>query len=180
MNVRLEPAPVRGFRFAGVCAGLRNEPGRKDLGLIAADGPVAAAGVFTSNRVKAAPVIVSQERIKRGHLQAVAANSGSANCFTGKAGLKLAHDSAAAVARELGCAPELVAPCSTGVIGRLYDLAKYRAGVRDAVGGARAGSLRGFCPRDHDHRYASQDGVGDGQGGRRRSYVSRAARRAPA
>ena len=90
MKVRLEPAPVRGFRFAGVCAGLRNEPGRKDLGLIATDWPVATAGVFTSNRVKAAPVIVSRERIKRGHLQAVAANSGSANCFTGKAGLKLA------------------------------------------------------------------------------------------
>jgi glutamate N-acetyltransferase/amino-acid N-acetyltransferase len=133
MKVRLEPAPIRGFRFAGVCAGLRNEPGRKDLGLIVTDWPVATAGVFTSNRVKAAPVIVSRERIKRGHLQAVAANSGSANCFTGKAGLKLAYDSSAAVARELGCAAELVAPCSTGVIGRTYDLAKYRAGVRDAV-----------------------------------------------
>ena len=47
MKVRLEAAPVRGFRFAGVCAGLRNEPGRKDLGLIAADWPVAVAGVFS-------------------------------------------------------------------------------------------------------------------------------------
>ncbi|MEA2648997.1 MAG: glutamate N-acetyltransferase / amino-acid N-acetyltransferase [Candidatus Binataceae bacterium] len=133
MKVRLEPAPVRGFRFAGVCAGLRNEPGRKDLGLIAADRPVTAAGVFTTNRVKAAPVVVSQERVRRGQLQAVAANSGSANCFTGKAGLKLANDSAAAVARAIGCPPELVAPCSTGVIGRTYDLAKYRAGVAEAV-----------------------------------------------
>ena len=60
MNVRLEPAPVRGFRFAGVCAGLRNEPGRKDLGVIAADWPVAAAGVFTTNRVKAAPVMIAR------------------------------------------------------------------------------------------------------------------------
>jgi len=133
MKVRLEPAPVRGFRFAGVCAGLRKEPGRRDLGLIAADWPVAAAGVFTSNRVKAAPVIVSQDHIRGGHLQAVSANSGSANCFTGKAGLKLAYDSAAAVAREIGCAPELVAPCSTGVIGRVYELAKYRVGVREAA-----------------------------------------------
>jgi len=133
MKVRLEPAPIRGFRFAGVCAGLRNEPGRKDLGLIVTDWPVATAGVFTSNRVKAAPVIVSRERIKRGHLQAVAANSGSANCFTGKAGLKLAHDSAKALADELGCEHELVVPCSTGVIGRLYDLEHYRAGIRAAV-----------------------------------------------
>ena len=133
MKVRLEPASVRGFRFAGVCAGLRNEPGRKDLGLIAAEKPVAVAGVFTTNRVRAAPVIVSQECVRRGRIQAVTANSGSANCFTGKTGLKLAYDSAAAVARGIGCAPELVAPCSTGVIGRTYDLAKYRAGVGAAV-----------------------------------------------
>src|ERR1700687_1178399 len=133
MKVRLEPALVQGFRCPGVSAGLRNEPGRKDLGLIAADRPVAAAGVFTSNRVKAAPVIVSQERIRRGQIQAVTANSGSANCFTGKVGLKLAHASAAAVAKEIGCVAELVAPCSTGVIGRIYDFAKYRTGVCDAV-----------------------------------------------
>jgi len=133
MDVRLEPAPVRGFRFAGVSAGLRNEPGRLDLGVIAADAPVAAAGVFTTNRVKAAPVLIAQERIKSGRLQAIGANSGSANCFTGKAGLKLAHDSAKALADELGCEHELVVPCSTGVIGRLYDLEHYRAGIRAAV-----------------------------------------------
>ena len=133
MNVRLEPSPVRGFRFAGVSAGLRNEPGRLDLGVIAADSPVAAAGVFTSNRVKAAPVLIAQERIKAGRLQAIATNSGSANCFTGKAGLKLAHDSAQALADELGCDPHLVVPCSTGVIGRMYDLERYRTGIRAAV-----------------------------------------------
>jgi glutamate N-acetyltransferase/amino-acid N-acetyltransferase len=133
MKVRLEPAPVRGFRFAGVCAGLRNEPGRLDLGVIAADWPVAAAGVFTTNLVKAAPVIVAHEHVRRGRLQAIAANSGSANCFTGKAGLKLARDSAAALAGALKCAPEMIAPCSTGVIGRAYDLTKYRAGIREAV-----------------------------------------------
>ncbi|MGA2410212.1 MAG: bifunctional glutamate N-acetyltransferase/amino-acid acetyltransferase ArgJ [Candidatus Binataceae bacterium] len=133
MDIKLEPAAVRGFRFAGVSAGLRNEPGRLDLGVIAADAPVAAAGVFTTNRVKAAPVLIAQERIKSGRLQAIATNSGSANCFTGKAGLKLAHDSATALARELGCDPHLVIPCSTGVIGRLYDLEQYRSGIRDAV-----------------------------------------------
>ncbi|HVC44674.1 MAG TPA: bifunctional glutamate N-acetyltransferase/amino-acid acetyltransferase ArgJ [Candidatus Binataceae bacterium] len=133
MKVRLEPAPVRGFRFAGVCAGLRNEPGRLDLGVIAADWPVAAAGVFTTNLVKAAPVIVAHEHVRRGRLQAIAANSGSANCFTGNAGLKLAHDSAKALAGALKCAPELIAPCSTGVIGRVYNLARYRAGIREAV-----------------------------------------------
>ena len=133
MEVRLEPARVRGFRFAGVAAGLRSEPGRKDLGIIAADVPIAAAGVFTTNRVKAAPVVVAQERVRGGRLQAVAVNSGSANCFTGKTGLKLAQDSCTAVAAALGCAPQLVAPCSTGVIGHLYDLGKYRSGIVDAV-----------------------------------------------
>src|SRR5437879_6554870 len=133
MEVRLEPARVRGFRFAGVAAGLRSEPGRKDLGIIAADVPVAAAGVFTTNRVKAAPVLVAQERVRRGRVQAVAVNSGSANCFTGKTGLKLAYDSCAALAAALGCTPQPVAPCSTGVIGHLYDLVKYRRGISDAV-----------------------------------------------
>ena len=133
MDVRLEPTVVHGFRFAGIAAGLRSEPGRKDLGIIVADSAVAAAGVFTTSRIKAAPVIVAQEHLRSGHLQAVAANSGSANCFTGKAGITLARESCAAVATAVGCQDQLVAPCSTGVIGHLYDLEKYRAGVAAAV-----------------------------------------------
>jgi glutamate N-acetyltransferase/amino-acid N-acetyltransferase len=145
MDVTLEPRVVKGFRFAGVAAGLRKEPGRKDLGVIVADRPVAAAGVFTTNRVKAAPVVVAQERIRRGRLQAVTANSGSANCFTGKAGIKLAEGSCAALAAGIGCVPELVAPCSTGVIGHLYDLDKYRGGIRDAVAALSPGALGDFA-----------------------------------
>ncbi len=145
MDLTLEPRVVKGFRFAGVAAGLRKEPGRKDLGVIVADRPVAAAGVFTTNRVKAAPVVITQERIRRGRLQAVAANSGSANCFTGKAGIKLARDSCAALAAGIGCAAELVAPCSTGVIGHLYDLEKYRGGIRDAVAALSPEGLSDFA-----------------------------------
>ena len=145
MELTLEPRVVKGFRFAGVAAGLRKEPGRKDLGVIAADRPVAAAGVFTTNRVKAAPVVVAQERIRRGRLQAVAANSGSANCFTGRAGIKLARDCCAALAAGVGCAPELVAPCSTGVIGHLYDFEKYRGGIRDALAALSPGALDDFA-----------------------------------
>src|SRR5689334_7340395 len=104
MEVRLEAAPVRGFRLAGVAAGLRSdEPGRKDLGIIAADAPAGAAGVFTTSRVKAAPVQVAQEHLRRGHLQAIAVNSGSANCFTGEPGVRLARESSAALATALGC-----------------------------------------------------------------------------
>jgi glutamate N-acetyltransferase/amino-acid N-acetyltransferase len=145
MDLTLEPRVVKGFRFAGVAAGLRKEPGRKDIGVIVADCPVAAAGVFTTNRVKAAPVVVTQERIRRGRLQAVAANSGSANCFTGKAGIKLAQDSCAALAAGIGCGTELVVPCSTGVIGHLYDLEKYRAGIRDAVAALSPDALEDFA-----------------------------------
>jgi len=132
MAAQLQPVAVRGFRFAGVTAGLRSEPGRKDLGIMVADAPVAAAGVFTTSRVKAAPVIVAQEHLRSGRLQAVAANSGSANCFTGKAGIRLARESCAALAGAIGCAAELVVPCSTGVIGHPYDLDKYRAGIANA------------------------------------------------
>jgi glutamate N-acetyltransferase/amino-acid N-acetyltransferase len=145
MDLTLEPRVVKGFRFAGVAAGLRKEPGRKDLGVIVADRPVAAAGVFTTNRVKAAPVVVTQERIRRGRLQAVAANSGSANCFTGKAGIKLTQNSCAALAAGIGCGTELVVPCSTGVIGHLYDLEKYRAGIRDAVAALSPDALEDFA-----------------------------------
>ncbi|HEY2105103.1 MAG TPA: bifunctional glutamate N-acetyltransferase/amino-acid acetyltransferase ArgJ [Candidatus Binataceae bacterium] len=145
MEVRAEPRPVAGFRFAGVAAGLKTDTSRKDLGLIVANAPAAAAGIFTTNQVKAAPVTLSQQRLRSGRLRAIAANSGSANCFTGKAGMKLALGSCAAVAGELGCAQDLVIPCSTGVIGHLYDLEKYRAGVSQACAALSADGLGEFA-----------------------------------
>ena len=145
MEVRAEPRAVAGFRFAGVAAGLKADTARMDLGLIVADAPAAAAGVFTTNQVKAAPVTLTQQRLRSGRLRAIAANSGSANCFTGKAGMKLALDSCAAVAAELGCGKDLVVPCSTGVIGHLYDLEKYRTGVRQACAALSADGLGEFA-----------------------------------
>ncbi len=145
MEVRAEPRAVAGFRFAGVAAGLKKDPTRKDLGLIVADAPAAAAGIFTTNQVKAAPVTLAHQRLRAGRLRAVAANSGSANCFTGKAGMKLAIGSCAAVADELGCAEKMVVPCSTGVIGHLYDLEKYRAGVRDACAALSPDAMGDFA-----------------------------------
>jgi glutamate N-acetyltransferase / amino-acid N-acetyltransferase len=145
MKVELEPAAVRGFRFAGVSAGLKTRAGALDLGLIAADRPAVAAAVFTANRVKAAPVYVTADRVKSGRLQAVVANSGCANSFTGAEGMRLARDSCAEVARLLGCAPELVAPSSTGVIGHLYDYAKFKSGAADAVRSLREDGLADFA-----------------------------------
>lgn len=139
------PRPVSGFRFAGVAAGLKTEPDKLDLGLLVAERAAAAAGVFTTNQVKAAPVLVAERRLRAGRLRAVVANSGSANCYTGRAGMRLALDSCAAVAREVSCSPEEVAPCSTGVIGHLYDLEKYRTGVRMAAAALRADGLSDFA-----------------------------------
>jgi glutamate N-acetyltransferase/amino-acid N-acetyltransferase len=145
MSVVLEPVAVRGFRFSGVSAGFKTVAGALDLGVIAADQPAAAAAVFSANRVKAAPVYVTAERIKSGRLQAVVANSGCANSFTGAAGMKLARDSCAEVARLLGCAPQLVVPSSTGVIGHLYDFGKFRRGAADAVRSLRDDGLADFA-----------------------------------
>src|SRR5260370_36034777 len=106
MDLTLEPRVVKGFRFAGVAAGLRKEPGRKDLGVIVADRPVAAAGVFTTNRVKAAPVVVTQEHIRRGRLQAGPPHPGSGHRVPREARNQPAPDSGAAPAPGTGCARE--------------------------------------------------------------------------
>jgi glutamate N-acetyltransferase/amino-acid N-acetyltransferase len=145
MKIDLEPAAVRGFRFAGVSARLKTAAGALDLGLIVADRPASAAAVFSANRVKAAPVYVTADRVKSGHLQAIVANSGCANSFTGKAGMRLARESCAEVARLLGCAPQLVVPSSTGVIGHLYDFAKFKSGAADAARSLREDGLGDFA-----------------------------------
>src|SRR3984957_6666120 len=103
MKVALEPAAVRGFRFAGVSAGLKTKAGALDLGIIAADRPSSAAAVFSANLVKAAPVYVTADRVKSGRLQAVVANSGCANSFTGKEGMRLANGWCAPAALLIGC-----------------------------------------------------------------------------
>lgn len=144
MRVQTQAAPVAGFSFAGVAAGLKPSQS-KDLGLIVAERPAVAAGVFTTNRVKAAPVVIAQQRLRSGTLRAIVANSGSANCFTGRAGMRLAQDSCAAVARSIGCDPSAVIPCSTGVIGHLYDLRRFGAGVSAATAALSPAGLPEFA-----------------------------------
>lgn len=145
MSEFLAPAIVRGFRFSGVSAGLKTTAGALDLGIIAADRPAMAAAVFSANRVKAAPVYVTADRVKSGRLQAVVANSGCANSFTGAAGMRLARNSCAEVARLLGCAPHLVVPSSTGVIGHLYNFDKFKQGAAEAVRSLRDDGLDDFA-----------------------------------
>jgi glutamate N-acetyltransferase/amino-acid N-acetyltransferase len=114
---------IPGFRFAATTAGLK-KTGALDLALMVADEPAAAAGVFTTNRVKAAPVLLSQERLRSGRAQAILVNAGNANACTGPEGLEDAAASTRGVSELLQIPERLVLPASTGVIGQPFPLAK--------------------------------------------------------
>jgi glutamate N-acetyltransferase / amino-acid N-acetyltransferase len=107
----------KGFRFASTACGLKKHG--LDLGLIVSETPASAACVFTTNLVKAAPILVSQRHLRRsaGKMRAIIVNSGNANCVTGAAGLAASKQTAAALARAMGCRTEQTLVCSTGVIG---------------------------------------------------------------
>jgi len=107
---------VPGFAGSGISCGIKKR-GKKDLALIFSENPAKAAGMFTKNIVKAPPVLVGMERIKSGLCQAVLINSGVANAFTGRAGMKAALLTTGRAAGELGIDESLVIPSSTGVIG---------------------------------------------------------------
>jgi glutamate N-acetyltransferase/amino-acid N-acetyltransferase len=107
---------VSGFLFSGISAGIKKD-GAKDLGLIFSEVPAHAAGLFTTNAVKAAPVQLGMKRIQKGFCQAVMINSGNANACTGSQGLIDAQRASLWVAKRLGIDESLVFPCSTGVIG---------------------------------------------------------------
>ena len=107
---------VKGFRFAGVHGGVKAGDAL-DLGLVFADEPAVASGVFTRNRVRAAPVVISESRLKSGLCQAILVNSGNANACTGKQGQQAALALTRATAASLGIRTTLVVPASTGVIG---------------------------------------------------------------
>jgi glutamate N-acetyltransferase/amino-acid N-acetyltransferase len=124
---------AEGIRVAGIGAGIKSS-GARDLALIVPDVPAAAAALFTTNRVQAAPVTVSREHLAAsgGRIAAVLVNSGCANACTGDDGLRVARESARAVAARVGCAPEGVLLASTGVIGVGLSLDKVRAGIDEA------------------------------------------------
>ena len=120
---------ARGMRAAGVAAGLRKEPGRRDLALVAADATCACAATFTQNRFCAAPVQVSKEHVAHGRARAVVLNSGNANASTGAPGIEVARQTAALVASELGCDERDVLVGSTGVIGKPLPIDGFQHGV---------------------------------------------------
>ncbi|MGB8385937.1 MAG: bifunctional glutamate N-acetyltransferase/amino-acid acetyltransferase ArgJ [Dermatophilaceae bacterium] len=122
-----------GFRAAGVAAGLKSS-GAPDVALVVNDGPLdAAAGVFTTNRFPAAPVLWSRQVVSDGRLRAVVLNSGGANACTGPPGVGDTHATAEHVARLLDVGAGDVAVCSTGLIGVRLPLGPLLAGVDKAV-----------------------------------------------
>ena len=119
---------VPGFVAGAVAAGIKKD-GNKDLGVICSEVPACVAGVFTTNKVQAAPVLLDKERIKSGRCQAIVANSGNANACTGKRGVEDAEAVARAAATMLGIPEELVLVASTGVIGQHLNVASIEAAM---------------------------------------------------
>ncbi|MFI6712191.1 bifunctional glutamate N-acetyltransferase/amino-acid acetyltransferase ArgJ [Nonomuraea sp. NPDC050478] len=125
-------APL-GFRAAGVAAGIKSG-GARDLALVVNDGPSrAAAGVFTANRVKAAPVLWSQQVLRGGRLRAVVLNSGGANACTGPEGFQDTHATAEKAAALLDDSAGEIAVCSTGLIGERLPMDALLSGVEQAA-----------------------------------------------
>ena len=119
----------KGFKAASFAAGIK-KAGKPDMAMIYAEKPCAAAGTFTSNLVKAAPVVWDRDLIAAGNtVSAVVVNSGVANACTGEEGLSYCRQTAKEAAKVLGIAPENVLVASTGVIGRQLPMDKITAGV---------------------------------------------------
>ncbi|MEJ2890733.1 bifunctional glutamate N-acetyltransferase/amino-acid acetyltransferase ArgJ [Actinomycetospora aeridis] len=125
----------QGFRASGVRAGIRAHGDRPDIALVVNDGPQqVAAGVFTRNQVKAAPVLWSQQVLVEQNLRAVVLNAGGANACTGPDGFGDTHRTAEKVADVLGCGAIEVAVCSTGLIGERLPMDDLLKGVDTAAG----------------------------------------------
>ena len=125
---------ARGYRFAGVHSGIRADPERLDLALMVSNTPAAAAGAFTQNRVRAAPVRVCQERLPANDVRGVVVCSGNANACTGQRGMDDARRMAVVAAESVGCRPSQMLVCSTGVIGQFLPMPVIEPGIRGAAG----------------------------------------------
>ena len=164
---------AQGFTASGIAAGIK-ENGNPDLALVVNNGPrLAAAGVFTANRVKAAPVLWSEQVLKGGEVSAVVLNSGGANACTGPQGFQDTHATAEKAAASLNTAgldqtgghnPAAVAVCSTGLIGELLPMDKLLPGVDKAVaqldahGGEKAALAIKTTDSVHKTAVAGRDG----------------------
>lgn len=119
---------IKGFSFSAVKAGVRYAD-RLDLGLIFSEAPCQTAGVFTTSLVKAAPVVIDQQRLGQGTAQAILVNSGCANACTGEAGMAAALQTSSLVSEKLSIEDELVLLSSTGVIGEQLNVGAFAENI---------------------------------------------------
>ncbi|MGW1757355.1 bifunctional glutamate N-acetyltransferase/amino-acid acetyltransferase ArgJ [Streptomyces mirabilis] len=155
---------AKGFTASGIAAGIK-ENGNPDLALVVNDGPrLAAAGVFTSNRVKAAPVLWSEQVLKGGQVSAVILNSGGANACTGPKGFQDTHATAEKVAEVLDVNAGEVAVASTGLIGVLLPMDKLLPGVESAAAqlSAHGGEKAAIAIKTTDTVHKTSVHTGDG------------------
>jgi len=140
----MEKMGCPGFKTAGVVCGLKKN-GRKDLGLIYSEQPANVAGLFTRNRVQAAPVLLDRRRVAAGVCRAVIVNSGNANCCTGDPGMQTALRMAQIAADGLGVAEEEVLVSSTGVIGEPLPIEKVETAAAGLIAALQAESMQDFA-----------------------------------
>jgi glutamate N-acetyltransferase / amino-acid N-acetyltransferase len=119
----------KGFLANGIHVGIRKNPNKLDLALIYSEAPADSAGVFTTNKAKAAPVILTQKHLKNGKIQAIIVNSGNANACTGEIGFLHANQMANKTASKLKLTPNLIGIASTGVIGVTLPIDKILNGI---------------------------------------------------
>jgi glutamate N-acetyltransferase / amino-acid N-acetyltransferase len=140
----MEQKGCPGFQAAGVSCGLKKN-GRKDLGLIYSKVSANVAGVFTQNRIQAAPVQLDRQRITRGVCRALIVNSGNANCCNGEQGMRAAMHMASYTAAGIGVAEEEVLVSSTGVIGETLPVEKIQSAMPALVGALHGEGIHDFA-----------------------------------
>lgn len=123
----------KGFLASGIHAGIRKNSKKSDLAIIYSEVPAVAAGVFTLNQAKAAPVILSQKHVNQGTIQAIVVNSANANACTGQVGMQHAQRMVDTVAENFKISPQYVAVASTGVIGVPLPIEKIIKGIHTAI-----------------------------------------------
>jgi len=152
----------RGFQLAGIYSGVKRNTSKLDLSLIVSDRPAVAAGVYTQNRVFAAPVALDRERTPADNIRALVINSGNANACTGERGLADARAMAAAAAATCGATEVQALVLSTGIIGNFLPMDKILPGINVAAGALAANedsfvaAARGMITTDTTHKVAGR------------------------
>lgn len=155
-------AVPQGFRLAGIYSGVKRNTSKLDLSLIVSDRPAVAAGVYTQNRVFAAPVALDREITPASDIRAVVINSGNANACTGEQGMADARAMAAAAAQTCGAAPRQALVLSTGIIGAFLPMDKILPGINAAAQelatseDALVNAARGMLTTDTTHKLAGR------------------------